>query len=418
MWLEGLLGLRAAVDAVVFSSRIKAKRSAKRWPEALRVLQEACAQQFGNLIVHNAALSTLSTVSWLLSLVLLDTLAVNSLEGDIITYTSTINACGWPFACALLEEVRKRGLQENVVSCSSAIRCSLWGRSYLLKARQNGLEPNLVCFSALLNSCDWISAINLLRTLRGSSLRSNRILLNSAMKSFTWGHGLEFCQTLRHRSLQPDDFSFNSLIKATCRWPSSLESLRHMAHLKIRRDSLSYSSSKWHMMLEEMSFRQIRLAVRILGSVLDELASNSALWTRSLSLLDEDIADARCYGSVMAKMPWPRALELLQHSYVAAMRACATAGQWQRSLELFKEMSQQALEHSIVCANVAMTACEANWPMALQLLEDLHLWSLEANVVTINVCIKACGERWELATAVATKMSCADETLKSLALCY
>ena len=418
MWLEAL-SLRAAPDAVVYSSRIVARGG---WQESLALLLEASARQQDNLIVHNTALKFLN---WLHCLNLLEQITIKGLEGDIITYTSTMNACGWPSACVLLEEIHRRGLQENVVCCSSAIRCGIWGRSYLLKARQNGLEPNLVCFSALFNSCDWMSVMNLLRMLQGSSLRSNRILLNSAMKGFTWGHSLEFCHTLRHRSLRPDDFSFNSLIKATCRWPSSLETLRHMAQLELRRDSLSYSSSKWHLMLEEMSSRQIRLSVHSLGLVLDELATNSeSNWMRSLSFLEKDVADTRCYGSVMAKMPWPRALELLQHSYVAAMRACATARQWQRSLELLKEMSQQALEQSIVCVNVAMTACQeaSQWQMVLEMLESLHFWRLKANFVTINVCIKACGERWELATALyeaGKETNCTDElSLKALALCY
>ncbi|CAE7939514.1 unnamed protein product [Symbiodinium sp. KB8] len=120
---------------------------------------------------------------------------------------------------------------------------------------------------------------------------------------------------------------------------------------------------------------------------------------------------------------WQRALQLfhdISHaklppyviSYNATISACEKGRQWQLALSLFGSIAAAGLVPDLISHNAAISACEkaGKWQMALQLFASISHRSHSPDVISYSAAISACekSSAWQMALQMFASMSQAD----------
>jgi pentatricopeptide repeat protein len=137
-----------------------------------------------------------------------------------------------------------------------------------------------------------------------------------------------------------------------------------------------------------------------------DACQKSSQWAHALELLSEmrkyGVASNEQYASARDRIETLQRREKLNRpdviSYSAAISACEKGSQWQRALDLLKEMREQDVQPDLPCFNAAISACEkgSQYQRALELLDEIQEQGLEPDAISFSAAISACeraGER-------------------------
>jgi pentatricopeptide repeat protein len=95
-------------------------------------------------------------------------------------------------------------------------------------------------------------------------------------------------------------------------------------------------------------------------------------------------------------------------SYNAAISACEKSGQWEKALELLREMDNRIIKPKVISYCAAISACEkgCQWEKALELLREMDKRGIKPDVISYNAAISACqkGGQWEKALGLLREM--------------
>ncbi|CAE7735460.1 PPR10 [Symbiodinium sp. CCMP2456] len=90
-------------------------------------------------------------------------------------------------------------------------------------------------------------------------------------------------------------------------------------------------------------------------------------------------------------------------AFSTSMSACASAGQWQRAIQLLAEMKRAHIQPNIFSYNAAVdafTQTSEGWAGVLQLLSDMHQEQVQLQTETYSSAMRACGLAGCWATAL------------------
>jgi pentatricopeptide repeat protein len=94
-------------------------------------------------------------------------------------------------------------------------------------------------------------------------------------------------------------------------------------------------------------------------------------------------------------------------TFSAAISACTTGGQWEKALDLFREMQSRGIDPDVITFSAAISACEKGrqWEKALDLFREMQSRGIDPNEITYNATIAACfnAERYSEALNLASR---------------
>lgn len=92
------------------------------------------------------------------------------------------------------------------------------------------------------------------------------------------------------------------------------------------------------------------------------------------------------------------------HAYTAAMRAAAEGSQWQRSLDIWRDMVAGGCRPTGHAYAAVISACATggDWQRAVQLFDEMLEWHIKPDVVSCTALITALGThgQWQRAQQV------------------
>ncbi|CAJ1392177.1 unnamed protein product [Effrenium voratum] len=337
---------RLLAEVMSFSSAISACDKAKRWVDALGLL-EACERP--NLVSYNAALAACAG-QWQHAVSRLLRLQADGFQGDMITLD---------LLCGIFEEAELglalRGAlhQVDAVGMSSARIAKSFAAPPLLGLPSEWQVPSISSCCRAISLCrrseDWQGAIALVSEAQDAGGLGGGAIVASAGVSACgprWRAALALAEPW-----QADVVVCNGVMSAC------------------------HKGAQWHAALDifhHLGANRLEPTVVTRGAAMSA-ASRGSLWPCALSLFDA--------GSLVA--------------WGAALSACEAARDWRRGLKMLRSL--QALEllgasgsRSAVSFGAAIAACEkaSAWQEALQLLSELGQ-DLVASSAAISACAKS-----------------------------
>ena len=92
------------------------------------------------------------------------------------------------------------------------------------------------------------------------------------------------------------------------------------------------------------------------------------------------------------------------HAYTAAMRAAAEGSQWQRALDIWRDMVSAGCRPTGHAYAAVISACATGgeWQRAVQLFDEMLEWNIKPDVVSCTALITALGThgQWQRAEQV------------------
>lgn len=82
-------------------------------------------------------------------------------------------------------------------------------------------------------------------------------------------------------------------------------------------------------------------------------------------------------------------------------------GQWERALDLLKELDENLMQSTVITYNAAMSACDqtGHWEASLELLQEMRRRQLQVDLISYNASISACeAGNWQTAIALVAEM--------------
>jgi pentatricopeptide repeat protein len=210
------------------------------------------------------------------ALLVLDWMACNGAEPNIIHYNCVISACEkegqWKKALALLDEVKEReGIEPDVRTYSAAISAcekgGQWEQALVLldevKERE-GIDPNVLTYSAAISACakggQWEQALALLEEAKNrEGIKPNEITYNAAIsacaKGGQWEQALALLEEAKNREgIKPNEITYSAALDAVRDQPLMARALYLEAlDLRIYRPPSSRTTKLWKFDLHEHS---------------------------------------------------------------------------------------------------------------------------------------------------------------------
>jgi len=295
----------------------------------------------------------------------------------------------------------------------------------------------------------------LLRKLGGLQSREHTTVISRLSKAMFWQHALLSLSCMKQDGVQPELQTYNALINSCaggCQWVLALLLIEEMQRGRVVPDLLTFSSTinacrdgeSWWVALAMLAAAQREglPADLITCSAVMTACAKGAQWQRTLELLNEIqrqciVQDVVCYSAaihacaageqwglallLMADMmavgiqpnvvsfgaaisacdkggEWQMALVFLSRgrpnviSFVAAISACAKGGAWQAAAALFATMRDHTYVPDAIVYGALISACgiSGQWQFAIGLLGDMVASSVSPLQATLNQAICAC----------------------------
>eukprot|EP00435_Cladocopium_sp_Y103_P065042 s635_g26.t2 len=315
----------------------------------------------------------------------------------------------------LVEERRSRDGKLDSRSCTKSIssmgRRSLWQEiCQLLEAMPGAfVKPNVFSYTAAISSC---------------------------RKAANWQVALCFFGAMQVVALKPNVFSFNAAISCAAdgaRWPLALGLLEAMPAVEVRPNVISFNAAiaacdkgnEWQqalLLFDAIATAQLRPDEFSFNSTISALAAGGVktTWERALELFSamavaEVQQDVISYNSTMSALQlcsqWQRSLDLFAQlteetaadvvSYSVAISCSQRSRHWWEALRLYDLMALQSIQRDVVCANAVMNACQEaeEWQQVLKFLQRMGQAMLQPNLLSWISAITTCGRssHWQRA---------------------
>ena len=400
------------------------------WKEALLELHQLCLLQVANQAECNAVLRACSH-TWVLASLLLQTSLAQSLEADVITYTSAVKACersvGWQHATHLLEGAQQREVKVDVILRSAVASCldmtPHWRFAQLILQKVPGLVDAFV-LSMSMNICrnggSWQVATELLSNFHLHEAESiNTVACNTVLGACEdasgWHQGLGLVMNLKHNRLDAAIAVYNTLIGSLARrglWAKAQQVLQDVAAIQVEATNVTHHAVVAAFDKQDL-WRQARWLLSPSPDINSLSPTGSGPWPLALAWLAElhwfrvrsDVVDVS--RTISNGFSWRWALQLLTSRGrcnfspcdVAAVGAAAAA--CGRALEVTKAMSLlQAIDSpDVVLFNIVMSAAGAVnlWQGVQMMLKWMQHLRLRSQIVTYNTAISSCdtGKEWQ-----------------------
>ena len=290
---------------------------------------------------------------WRLALNLFAQLQVESIQQDVVSWSSLISTLKWQLAMKFLRCMRPK---PNIISCNSVISALEKGRQWpetlnllqnlLQKSSCDSAQPDVISFSACISASRWQCGIQLLTQMRMCrvplTLVSFNALIRESDKAQAWPLALALLSAPRRNVV-----SFGSAMSAcqnALRWDQALELMASMELQRQRANAVSHNSvlsacekgSRWQLAL----FLLHQMPQALLKQEQDLLlkAAFKLLLSSFKLLFKDELSFGACVSACARALQWRMALELSKgrdsQSSNAAAGACAAARQWRVALAL------------------------------------------------------------------------------------
>lgn len=260
-----------------------------------------------------------------------------------------------------------------------------WRRSLSLldEALAKNASVSVVSFGAALAACDrgsfWQEALRLLS--EASPYGLNAILWNATISACSrarqWEYSCRLLEEMDESQVKPDTISFNSTMRSFTGTGSSTS--RWQRGMKLH---------------QELLHKGLHPSPKTLSTITTLCAQGNA-WPFALSFLKDALEASTVLDAA---------------SITSVLVSCARSRRWQRSVQLFAELtSRESITPDLACFNAAMSACErgGHWSGAIALFNDMQIMLLQPDLTSVNAVISACekGCNWQFALLVAATHS-------------
>ena len=233
-------------DVVSFNSAMSACEKASEWEQALRLFESMPETSVHRDVVSfNAAISSCEKGSqWQCAFNLLTRMAEARVNPDAVTESALIASCEWQAALLLRNFMKRDRIQLNLVTSNALIASSPWPLAF--QVLRSGLEPDVTSFSAVMSSCEWLKALNLLKhEANVANVISFSTCITACEKAGTWQEALEILQMLEAYAL-PNVISFNAAMSScekVAEWQRAFGFFDAMCARQIRCDEISCNAA-------------------------------------------------------------------------------------------------------------------------------------------------------------------------------
>lgn len=246
-------------NVISYNATLNVLAKARRWEEAIHVLQDCCARGMADTRSYNATLESIRTHQQAesLSLELLAQMQRHRIQQSVVTLGTLVaaSAANWRRCLSLVQQAQEQSISPNTVVCNSLITAcekgSQWPRSLVFL--QSLTSPTVVSYNACISACsrDQQSRLALQLFDEMSSMRvpptlvTYNALIHAHARSSHGSHVdkiTAFIQQMKDQSLQADTITMNGLLSALEKRYKWREALHAAFRLPILRDVISFNA--------------------------------------------------------------------------------------------------------------------------------------------------------------------------------
>ncbi|CAE8716529.1 unnamed protein product, partial [Polarella glacialis] len=454
-WRHALLILRhlqgdlIEVDAAAYNSAVSACEKGGQWVLAVAVLREMLQGGLRlDVVAYSAATSAMSKVAttkaafhppppfggeegvWSKALELFAGMSEQKVVPDVIFFSAAASACAsdgpWTAALGLLEAALRSGVQPDMILYGASISACRQGmawqqaiallRSMQSSAREDLRRPSVVCYGAALSACErcggqWEQALLLFQAMQQICQLPDTMCLSAVVAACAKGREWQRVLRLLGEFECLVDAAVCNAAMVACekgrQWQWALYLLRGMG----TGTGASRSRSRGKSRPDKRTRLGLEVSAEKYRPNQNKVDFEDTNFPAASRFLPPDVAS---YSAVMAACracgQWQRALELFREmrhleleadpiSFTDAISSAALGGAWQHALDLLSEMSHSTLRPNLLNFNSAFSACELSlqWRRSLGLLSHAGHELVHLDVISWNSAISACGQhrRWQ-----------------------
>eukprot|EP00435_Cladocopium_sp_Y103_P061215 s1061_g22.t2 len=385
-WLEALqLFERMQQKGPRPNATLNVLAKARRWEEAIHVLQDCYTRRMADTRSYNTTLETGGRRRGWAQQVL-------GCQESIREHQKAEN-----LSLELLAQMQRHRIQQSVVTLGTLVasaasvaswrqKGSQWPRCLVLL--QSLTSPSVVSYNACISACsrDQQSrlALQLFHEMSYCRVHPTLVTYNALIHAHARNSHVDkitgFIQQMQdlwgpseasepaERSGCPGLSTFGGLLAAFEKRYKWREALHAAFTLPILRDVISFNA-------------------------LISACEKGQQWHLALSL----------FGRMQQEHLQPNVI-----TYSAAISACEQVQQWSMALLLLHEMRQKFVPPNVVTYGAASSACEKGqrWSEVLDLLQQMGSEGLQPNVISFTASVRACekAQRWEIALKLCQEM--------------
>ena len=349
------------------------------WRAASDVLRRSSVMRARlDAISYNTASNSFAKIGmWLQSLALLKIRDLQSIQSDVIAFSSTINTLGqtaWAKGLHLLEEIISTSLRINETSCGAAAKVCApkWQTATRLieAVRSRALRIQAVLGHSILAACgvcsQWASTLRRAIQLHSDDIFDCKALgasIHAVSKARRWSLPLSLFQLYSRDCRHFDCVPHNALLAACGEgnaWATVVKLFGNMAADALVPDEVTWGTAV-------SSFENVARWRHSLHFLMERPTTSNICWNSAASSCEKS-----CH--------WQCVLSLIhclgQHAgrpgsigFNAAITACQTVRAWQWSLKFMIQLQHQQMATEVSYSEAAIAAAQASsWPLSLVLL--------------------------------------------------